>query len=202
MALGDRLTSAILHIVSQIRRGVLRTQLMKLLYLADYYSYAVSGRTITGIQYRFDRAGPLSAAVYSCLEEMVGHEVDMEERVSKLGRVYFVYRPGQTPPRFRPSLTDAEREILEEVLSAFGTEPWESLLEVVYETPPMREAEPGGLIRMKTLRERARERIEHARRTLRDRYSDRVPNAPDAEYVQALLKEAEETFELQSRALP
>jgi hypothetical protein len=197
MALGDRLTSAILHLVARIRKGVLRTQLMKLLYMADYYSYALSGRTITGVQYKFDRAGPLSIAVYGALDEMVGHEIDMEAGISALGRTYYIYRPGPSA-RFEPQFSQWENDVLEKILRAFGAEPWESLLEVVYETPPVQEATPGETIRMKTLRERARERIEFADRML----TAKTEPIPDTDYTLRLLKEAEDVFRRQAEAVP
>lgn len=201
MALGDRLTSAILHFVARIRRGVLRTQLMKLLYMADYYSYALSGRTITGVQYKLDRAGPLSVAVYGALDEIAGHEIDMETGVNALGHSYYIYRPGASP-RFQPQFTEWDKDVLEKILEVFGAEPWEQLMEVVYETPPVQEATTGETIRMKTLRERARERIELADRVLGGKIAAKPEHVPDEDYTLRLLREAEDIFSRQAETLP
>ncbi|MDI6772341.1 MAG: Panacea domain-containing protein [bacterium] len=199
MALGTKLQSAILHIARNSQGGVLRTQLMKLLYLADYYSYALWGATITGAQYKFDKAGPLSVAFYEATEAMEGWEISVEESVSLAGRPYYVYRPGPAP-RFEPDLREGDLQVLRTILDLYRAEPWENLLEVAYGTPPMRNAQCGTVLQMKTLRERARERITAMRQNLPHRLGEQL--IPTREYGELLLREAEDLFAAQSGALP
>ena len=120
--------------------GAGRTQIVKLLYLADHEARRYLGRPLTDLQYQWYQFGPFDKRILLELERLRDQGFVEEERVTFFsGSEGYRYK---NAPRPMPlSVPTEEAAILNYVAVEFGSTPLRDLLEdVVYQTTPMVDA--------------------------------------------------------------
>ncbi len=142
-----RLKNAIKYIVDWSVKDLTRTEIVKLLYLADLRFAKKNGSTLTGIDYEYYHYGPYNSNIRDCLREMNGNILlELESFTVGEGRKYFLYR-SRGDDRLTAencSLNEEEINILDHTLNEFGDMELDELLEHVYNnTEPMKKARPG-----------------------------------------------------------
>jgi hypothetical protein len=135
---------AVRFLVSRYGNGIGRTQLMKLLYLADLEAHRFLGRSITPISYRWYNHGPFSETLYHSLELLLGKgEMNEEKYTSSHGTPASKYTYNGVPSI--STLDDVEQILLASVLDEYSKTPLTELLEeIVYKTKPMTIAQKKG----------------------------------------------------------
>ena len=157
-----------------------RLRLAKLLYLADWESYAGSNRVITGVRWRFWRYGPWAAEVQDALNAIRGLSVDEVEGETVEGKPYYGYKSTGGRLSIR-HLAQAERVRLDAAVRHYGGLSRNDLLDHVYfETEPMQTASKGDWLDFAAARATYTE--------LRERR--KIPLAPMAAETVARLKAA------------
>jgi len=143
----EQLRNAIAYLVVEADRlGVqlTRTGLVKLLFLADLRAKEQLGSTISGATYKYYTYGPFAPEIIDAIAEMDGREIVEETRPHPTdtdAQVAYHYAPGKSD---LPSeaLDANQRRIIREVLHEYGALPLQTLLRHVYDTEPMRDAQP------------------------------------------------------------
>lgn len=129
-----------------------RTELVKLVYLADNRFYESTGRTITGVTYMWDHYGPnaVGHAIASEADRLVSAGlVRMSVRRSVYGGDSFQYRVDDSEEAWRAAskpLDEGERQVLMDIVKQFGKLPVASLVGESKRTPPFRNARQYGLL--------------------------------------------------------
>ena len=122
---------------------LLKTQLVKLLYLADVEALRSGLPRVTEVRWVFYKYGPYAAEVDRTLKELVGTELQETEGISARGRIYHTYK-SEAAEDYEAGLAPWEKAILGRVLDRWLGEDLNRLLDHVYfETEPMLEAEWG-----------------------------------------------------------
>ncbi len=145
-----KLKMVIYYLVKNLGNRLTKTKLMKLLFISDYIAkegkrFGID-RTITGTQYVYYHYGPFSFEVYPAINDLNGHEIlefDSSEN-SRYGSM-FSYELG-TNPRFNIKLSDDEKKILDLVIDKYGYMPLDTLLSIVYNSKPMKNAKINDII--------------------------------------------------------
>lgn len=122
-----------------------RTQLVKLLYLADYEAYRYLGRPITEFAWKTDNYGPFDRAFPDVLGSLqASGQVQETEYLTPFGNIGYRYQSaGPVAYAFSP----AEERILRHVIESYSKLPRGQLVEdVVYDTEPFKAVkdEPSG----------------------------------------------------------
>ena len=141
-----KLHAAIRLIVERANRPVLRTQLVKLLYLADLTFYRAHGRSISGCTYTSYHYGPYSDEIIAAARDMAGVEIEEDSGVATNGNSYYLYRPG---PLARPGmarLAADESKVLCDVVDQFADKDLDDLLAEVYKTREFSKTAKGNVI--------------------------------------------------------
>lgn len=142
----------VLRYLLQVAPGVGRIKLVKYAYLADCEAYRYLGRSISGFRYRFDQHGPFDRAFYDAKGELVdgGYATEATTRIGPYDG--YDYRPTVQPVEYE--FSQAEAEILRYVAETYLNESAIRLCEdVVYKTPPMKDAKVGERLKMERMRE-------------------------------------------------
>lgn len=148
----DKNKQIIKFIVERLSGKLGRTQLMKLIYLADYHSHRLFGRPVSTFKYALWEYGPFDKRLYDYLQELSPNYIK-EKKVYFPTYEGYLYHDG--PARARYSLTEPEIYMLEYVISTYSQCDLHTLLEeVVYKTEPVVE-----LIKKKTLGKRLNMKI-------------------------------------------
>jgi hypothetical protein len=139
-----RVHHAIQYLVGKSARPLLKTQIVKVLYLADIESMLLHGDTITGVRYVKDYQGPNAPGIERAAGDMLGHEIAVQECVSSSGHLYYRHSPGPSP-RFEADLEPRHTRLLDYVLAKFGAKPLDDLKRAAYCTLPWLRAIHQGL---------------------------------------------------------
>jgi len=129
--MGNKLREVIYFILSQKDRGILKTQLIKLLFLVDLEFYRQRKETLTGLTYKLYLYGPYPPEIEKVLfkMEMQGY-ITLDERISVSGKRYILYFAGDEEVQL--SLTQDEISLIESVLDKYGDKDLKELLSDVY----------------------------------------------------------------------
>ena len=130
-----KLHAAVEYVVDHVPGGVLRTQLVKLLYLADRQNKHAHGQTITGCSYVSYHYGPYCDEIITAARELDGVEIEERSGETMSGNAYFLYVSGQyRRSDLIPPLSDDERASLDRAIAEHSTKGLQKLLEDVYST--------------------------------------------------------------------
>jgi uncharacterized phage-associated protein len=144
--------SLILRILSELDDGLYTMQLVKLIYLVDYFYFCHEGRTATGLTYIWDEYGP-NAADHRIVKEaaVLADDDVIDIRPAPGGdqaRSHHLTRP--VKPQFDGTL----EAIVQDVVRKYGSLPIRELVALSKETAPFLHARPGKpLVMRKTARE-------------------------------------------------
>lgn len=151
MYLVDRMEKGDRDLGLKPNRGVLTTALAKLLFLVDVLAVQATSKKVTDLQYIRYKFGPYPLVQFEeRLSNLEGRELVRQPGVSIEGNVYGVFRLGQRP-RFRPTLTGMIRLVADEVLTEFGNQRLDEILEHVYSLDVVRRCAFGDLIPLESL---------------------------------------------------
>jgi uncharacterized phage-associated protein len=135
-----------------LKRKLGRTELVKLVYLADNRFYESMGRTITGNLYTWDRYGPnaVSHAIANEADELANlGAVRMVVRQSMYGSdvyQYWVDDPTRAWAAAASVLDEGERQILMDVARQYGQMSLRDLVKNSKETRPFKKAQQYDLL--------------------------------------------------------
>jgi len=142
----------VLRYLLEVAPGVGRIKLVKYAYLADCEAFRYLGRAISNFRYRFDKHGPFDPTFFDAKDELVrgGYA---SETTTKIGPYDgYDYRP--TDQTVQYGFSQAEAEILRYVAETYLSETAIRLCEdVVYKTPPMRDAKVSERLKMDKMKE-------------------------------------------------
>ncbi|MCL6596088.1 MAG: SocA family protein [Firmicutes bacterium] len=139
----ERVRALVGRLVRQARGGLLKTQLVKFLYLIDLEWVKATGVSLTGLRWRYHYYGPWDDAIDGVLLEMEREgELVVREGIRPDGLPYRVYDATGTTPG--DNLSAAERLVSDHICRTYRRFRVRQLLDdVVYETPPMLNANKG-----------------------------------------------------------
>ena len=140
----------VLRYLLEVAPGVGRIKLVKYAYLADCEAYRYLGRPISTFRYRFDKHGPFDRAFFEAKDELVegGYATETATRIGPYDG--YDYRPTTEPVEY--GFTQDEAEILRYVAETYLNATAIRLCEdVVYNTPPIREAKVGERLEMEKM---------------------------------------------------
>ncbi len=123
-------------IVERLSGKLGRTHLFKLIYLADYHSHRLFGKSISTFNYRWYQNGPFNSTFYDYVKYLKGKYIK-EESVDFPSYRGYVYH--NMPKQMRYSnISEREFYLLEYVINTYGKVRLQTLLdEIVYKTEPM-----------------------------------------------------------------
>lgn len=132
-------TKLILFFVLRTKGNIIKTQLIKFLYLADLYAIKWLGKQITDLEWVYYHHGPWESDIQAELERMNGGEIAQYKLAS--GAVLIQLGPNA------PSIVDLElpesmKFMLDNIRREWagsGSENLNSLLQYVYNTAPMKD---------------------------------------------------------------
>lgn len=115
--------------------GLGRTKLAKLLYLIDLEHFCRRGVTLTGAIYVREKKGPMPLALYKVERDLRGWALRLApEQVGAYVEVQHWAEAGALQPVFEPGAA----EVVDMIVSTYGSMPLRNIIQVVYETEPMR----------------------------------------------------------------
>lgn len=136
---------ALLGLAAARRLWMSRTKVAKLLYLADLRSVEHDGEAGSGVVWQWRHYGPFSNSLQSVENDLVAKgDIELDETGNWHGSAeYHLF----ASPVDRNSVESADRflEHLDAVLAEHGQRSATELVELTYETEPMREAQANGL---------------------------------------------------------
>jgi hypothetical protein len=136
----------IFYIVRQLHKRLMKTNLMKLIYLVDLEYYKKMGKQATNFEYIYYKRGPWTSQFDKVLSDLEGFEIQSlrKEKVTSSGE-YIIFNKGPKP-RFEPSLPPDLLEIIDRFIYIFKEAPQKDLLQYVYSIEPMKSTRFGDLI--------------------------------------------------------
>lgn len=146
----SKLQECVIYIVYRLGR-VIRTRIVKLLYLVDLESFKQLKRPLTGLTYKSYYYGPYSPEIIESVKKLFGFEITEECVTTEDGDICYVYKIGpnprftKDPPEF---FTGKEKLVIEQVISKFGNIPLNELLNHVYATPAFKKTPLGRPIKL------------------------------------------------------
>lgn len=115
------------------KAGVLTISLAKLLFLADYEYFKVTGKQASGLKYIWYKHGPYPLTDFEPrLARLEGYEIVKLPKSRVIdGRPYNLFYAGPHP-RFTPHLDQPLKQIIDRLTEIFRDATWEALLQYVY----------------------------------------------------------------------
>lgn len=137
----DKVQTMILRILSEVKRGLYTIQLVKLIYLVDYFYYCQMGRTATGLSYIWDDYGPNASGSRIIKQAALLEEsgfIDIQPAPGgDNARSHRVLQP--VAAKFDPLL----EAIVGDVVRKYGSLSVQELVAESKSTPPFDSARPG-----------------------------------------------------------
>jgi len=146
----DALRQLIWYLCTSTPYGLLRTELVKFLYLCDVEAYKKFNRSITGLRYEFGDFGPFNWDILDEATAMVHEGLLSYRPVPAISRHRLGYVFG--PPRDEAKRMDSSKldsrtlSVVQGVLERFSPLSLDALLDYVYTTPPTNLFEKGEII--------------------------------------------------------
>lgn len=140
-----RLEDVITILVSQSRRHLTRTSMVKLLYFVDLRSYEARGRPITNLSWIWHHYGPFAEGVAETVGALeAAGELGVSVGIGFYGGPEYTIRTGPHAGLFGV-LTSDEVSLLQRVIDEFGRHSATVLRNLSYQTWPIREARNRGV---------------------------------------------------------
>ena len=126
-------------------RELVRTLLVKLVYLADVEYYKKYLRQTTDLVYQFGDHGPFTWDIVNAAGRLQPNFIEVEETQSAYGETKHIYRCKDNDYEFT-DLDEYTLEILHSVIEKFSSYSLEDLLHYVYTNPPLTCFEKGDIM--------------------------------------------------------
>jgi hypothetical protein len=128
----------IVYIVQNLHKNLLKTNLLKLLYLIDLEFFKKRGKQATNFNYIYYKKGPWTPQFDQTLTQLEGFEIkSIKKEKLEATEEYYIFCKGPKP-RFQPALPSDLKEIVDRILFIFKETPQKDLLQYVYSIEPMR----------------------------------------------------------------
>jgi hypothetical protein len=139
----DITQNLMVYLVYNQHTGLLKTNLLKFLYLVDLEYYKKVGEQATNFAYFYYKRGPWTPQFDQTLSKMVGFEIISlkKEKLEREGEYTLFYRGPK--PRFQPTLPPDLKQIVDRLLFIFEESPQKDLLQYVYSIEPMKSTKFG-----------------------------------------------------------
>ncbi len=142
-----KLVQSIVLTATKERGAVSRIRLNKFLYLADVLFFQREGRVLTEYPWKFYHYGPWAQEAQQDIDGAVAARlIDMETADGEAGDVFLYKYRGRDPEIWRELGVEFEMGLRHEIKRWIAA-PLEHFLDFIYfDTPPMRDAQPGDLL--------------------------------------------------------
>lgn len=130
-----RLKELIAYFVDNVPYTFGRTELIKFIYLFEYYHLSIYGRQYTDAVFIRYKNGPFSVRVLNVVEQMTD-TIYQEQYMGKYGPAYN-FRVINTTKIREYKLPEEQINIAKFVINLARNKPLKELLDLVYSTPPM-----------------------------------------------------------------
>ena len=114
-----------------------KARLTKMVYLADWRSAITRGKQITDIQWQFDNHGPYVHDVADLARRDEAFDIEITKNFYGAPKNLIVLRNDQV----KTNLTQEEQDILDVVISSTQKKSWDSFIQLIYSTYPIRTQE-------------------------------------------------------------
>lgn len=132
------------YMVDRLHGDLLKTQILKFLYLVDLEWVRYTGKQLTDLNWIWYLHGPWDRHFEDIIADMSGNEVECITQPRFQGGHFNLFYPGSRP-RFDVTLNLAEQAVVDRILEAFSQKSVRELLEeYVYQTAPMLAAQRRG----------------------------------------------------------
>lgn len=148
----DTTQSAMLFLINRLSGHIGKTQLVKLLFLADIEYYKQTGTKLTDFDYVFGKFGPFDKKIDKHIKKLEKRKLIRIERKDRSDEgYYFRFSPLIHISQYR-ALNITQLAILEEIAENFGKMTLGSLLEFVYNNPAVLNTKPGRKINFEKIK--------------------------------------------------
>ena len=132
----ERTAGALAHILSLLGGSEYsKTKLVKLLYLLDYKTFKGEGKTFTGLKYKKYYYGPYSEDIEKAISMLKRRKIlKVEDTVSVYGYRYYIFQLEKNASM----LPEADQEKIENALGNYLHKELDEILDIVYDTEPMK----------------------------------------------------------------
>ena len=130
----------VLGLLGQFQNSVLRTKIVKLVYLLDQTRHQVTGKQATSFTYSWDNHGPNAQgnAIVRTLEGLASKDsVEMTKSVTPYGNPAYRYKPGQQVEFENLPLTPDDWIFIKSTFDQFGGMNREQIVEASKQTEPV-----------------------------------------------------------------
>jgi len=124
-------------------RGLTRTRLVKLVFLADYETYRARRQTLTGLEYVMDRMGPLAWGIPDTAGGMLSDGVTQTVGDSVFGGREYRYTAITGDSDSYMLLSADDLAVLRDVWRRFGRQSARRIVDTVHEMPFVQLFSPG-----------------------------------------------------------
>ena len=140
-------TYVVLSVLSKVGKWVPATKLVKLVYLCDYLYFQHYGRTITGLQYQWDRHGPNAvghAIIQTAGDLAVAGSIDYRPQLNRYGGITKFFSTQEV----LPELDSTVEMVLDDVVARYGDLGVDDITAESKKTKPFRNASQYDLLEM------------------------------------------------------
>lgn len=144
----NKTQSAIVYLLNELSGRLLKTQLIKLLFLADIEHWKQTGKQLTDLKYVYDNFGPYDREYDNDLELLKNIQAIQTTKIEREDRYYFLIEKKSRTllKQASENIENIGRAILDEIISQYGKTTLKSLLEIVYAHPLISETTRGSVI--------------------------------------------------------
>ena len=140
------------YIIQNLSGKITKTQLVKLIYLVDLESVRFTGTQASDIKWKFHHYGPYDENLDGRLKKLEKNSIITVQQKSKKDHpddIYFLYQ--HTGKEMKYEFEPMKKQIIDTILSQYGSFTLDALLKYVYETEPMRKSKRGQYLNLKSL---------------------------------------------------
>ena len=145
--LNDITEELISYIIAKLSGKIIKTQLVKLIYLCDVEAYKFTGSQVTNIKWEYYHYGPYNKELdhkLQLLEKNKIIEKIPKSRITEKQEPYFIYKHKGIDINYDFSVM--QKNIINTILKQYGSFTLNSLLELIYDVEPMKNTKQGKLI--------------------------------------------------------
>lgn len=204
----ERTKELICYFLANSLHPLNKTEIVKMLYLFEYYHVQTFGEQYTELTFIRYNYGPYAQAIEIALDDLMNDGLIKREIVEYTDRCIYLHTLCDTGKTYTDLLNEEKKLIADRVIGELSNKNYDDMIKHVYSTPPMRRilikeercgftlvGEVLNMKESKPLRKFSKAKIEEARKRL-----DKSSRGSDEEYYAHLLAINEELKILRRRA--
>jgi hypothetical protein len=148
----EKLQATIIAVLDQLERPLYRTEIVKFVYMIDEMHYRHFGKTITGLQYKWDNFGPNARedAIVNEAGEMVNSGIiHMSQEPNSHGGTSFIYKLEKRDEGTLGGLTDIEKYVINDITCHYKNCTLNQLIDASKKTESFKGTKKGSPIELK-----------------------------------------------------